>query len=254
VSGTAVTARLWTTPKPDAESGTENEDRFCLSGFRPGEPLSRSLSAAIADGASGSLFSREWARELVRSYCRSSSSDSDASLWETSARNWKHIIADRELPWYLAAKKAEGSQAAFLGVTCGENGAWDAVAAGDCCLFQRRDSRLLTVFPLTRADDFSLNPMLWATHALPTQNAAATQRAAGRWEPGDTLYLMTDAAALWCLREIEAKRDPWVWLDSIVSDRDFRQRVGVLRENRRLRGDDTTVLHLRFGECHRESN
>lgn len=247
-------AQVWTTPKPDAESGKENEDRFRLSGYRPSEPMGVSLSAAVADGASGSLFSREWARELARGYCDMSrlSLPSTAFL-KKAKRDWEQSIVSKELPWYLEARKAEGSQAAFLGVTCREDGTWDALAAGDCCLFQRRDGRLLLAFPLTRADDFSHHPALWATHAQPAQNAAAARRIAGDWEPGDSLYLMTDAAAHWFLREIEIKRDPWVWLDGIQSGKDFRQRVNLLRENGRLRGDDTTVLHLHFDDYRKES-
>ena len=246
----SVTARAWTTPKPHAESGKENEDRFWLSGYRTGEPLARPVYAAVADGASGSLFSREWASELVRLYGHSSS---DETLWEQAARNWEERTSRKDLPWYLAAKKTEGAQAAFVGVTCQVNGTWGAVAAGDCCLIQRRDNQLRTAFPLARADDFSSMPALWATNAQPAQNRAATHRTTGFWAAGDDLYLMTDALAAWCLREIEAKRDPWVWLDGIASDKDFRQRVQILRENGRLRGDDTTVLHLRFADFPTES-
>lgn len=247
---TVVTARVWTTPKPDAESGKENEDRFWLSGCRVGEPLTRPVYAAVADGASGSLFSREWARELVRLYGHSLS---DEALWRQAVQNWERRTQGNDLPWYLAAKKAEGAQAAFVGVTCQADGTWEAVAAGDCCLIQRRENQLQTAFPLSVADDFSSTPALWATNAQPPQNRAATHRTAGNWSGGDDLYLMTDALALWCLREIEAGRDPWVWLDGIMSDKDFRQRVNLLRENGRLRGDDTTVLHLRFADSPTES-
>lgn len=250
MSDVSVTARVWSTPKPDAESGRENEDRFWLSDYRPGEPMNSCLHAAVADGASGSLFSREWARELVRLY---GSLPREEILWEEAIQSWKGKIAGKDLPWYLEARKAEGAQAAFTGVTCHADGAWNAIAAGDCCLLQRRDNALQTVFPLTRADDFSSTPALWATHAKPAQNVSATRHAAGCWEPGDSLYLMTDALALWFLREREAGRDPWVWLDGVGSDKDFRQRVTILRENGRLRGDDTTVLHLRFDRFPTES-
>jgi hypothetical protein len=64
---------------------------------------------------------------------------------------------------------------------------------------------------------------------------------------------MTDALALWFLRQKEGGECPWVWLDSILSDKDFRQRVRILRENGRLRGDDTTLLHLRFDSSPKES-
>ncbi|MES2462303.1 MAG: hypothetical protein V4671_17080, partial [Armatimonadota bacterium] len=161
--------------------------------------------------------------------------------------------AGRELPWYQAAKRQQGAQAAFLGVTCRDDGTWTAVAAGDCCLIQRRDDRLVSSFPLVRSGDFSSNPALWATHAVPAQNVAAIHQMSGGWRVGDSLYLMTDALAQWCLREREAKRDPWVWMDGIVSDNDFLRRITLLRENGRLRGDDTTVLHLEFGNLDEES-
>ena len=245
-----MTARVWSTPKPDAESGKENEDRFWLSGYRPGEPFTSFLRAAVADGASGSLFSREWARELARLY---GDSLPIKILWEQSRQRWGGQINGKDLPWYLEARKSEGAQAAFIGVTSHPDGTWHATAAGDSCLLQRRDSTLLTIFPLTRADDFNHTPALWATHAQPAQNASATRSATGQWEPGDSLYLMTDALALWFLREKEVGQSPWVWLDSVLSDMDFRQRVKILRENGRLRGDDTTLLHLRFDRLLKES-
>ncbi len=245
-----MTARVWSTPKPDAESGKENEDRFWLSGCRPGETFTSPLRVAVADGAGGSLFSREWARELARLYGDSLTSE---ALWEAARQRWSQQIAGVDLPWYLEARRSEGAQAAFIGVTCHRDGTWQATAAGDSCLLHRRGDALLTVFPLTHADDFSKTPALWATHAQPAQNASATRFIEGRWEPGDSLYLMTDALALWFLREKEGGEYPWVWLDSILSDKDFRQRVKILRENSRLRGDDTTLLHLHFDRFPKES-
>ncbi|MES2462302.1 MAG: hypothetical protein V4671_17075, partial [Armatimonadota bacterium] len=91
MSGFSVKVRLWTTPKQDAESGKENEDRFWLSGCRPGEPSGPALIAAIADGASGSLFSREWARHLVRVYCESGAPQPfpKNAFWEEAIQGWE---------------------------------------------------------------------------------------------------------------------------------------------------------------------
>jgi hypothetical protein len=253
VNFAALIARVWTTPKPDAESGKENEDRFSLSGYQPDSQFENDIKAAVADGASGSLFSREWARELTRAYCQQGAHSSEAPLWETAAQHWKQGVRGKNLPWYLEARASEGAQAAFLGLTWAKDGTWEAIAAGDCCLFQRQGNRVRSIFPLARSEDFSAHPALWATNAGGEQNRAATRRTSGYWSPGDNFYLMTDAIAFWCLREIEEKRDPWIWLDTIGSEKDFRQRVEILRESGRLKGDDTTILHLRFADREKES-
>jgi hypothetical protein len=142
------------------------------------------LRAAVADGASGSLFSREWARELARFYGASLPVE---TLWEEARQRWSGLIAGKDLPWYLEARRAEGAQAAFIGVTCHTDGTWEAAAAGDCCLLHRRENALRTIFPLTRTDDFSKTPALWATHAQPAQNASATRLRRGTGNPA-TVY------------------------------------------------------------------
>lgn len=244
-----VTVRVWTTPKPDAESAVENEDRFWITGYRPGEERRGPLTVALADGASGSLFAREWAQLLCRVVVRGSIGEADflEPAVETAAGEWRRETETRRLPWYLEARRAAGAAATLLCVTVASSGEWEAVAVGDTCLMHRRGDRLRTAFPRSRPDDFGSAPEL--IKALPAGVLLpSVERAGGAAVFGDVLYLMTDALAEWLLRESRGGLTPWPWLDGIASDTDFRERVAVLRGDGRLRGDDTTLIEVRFTE------
>ena len=73
--------------------------------FFPDREFQRDLSefrCAVADGASESAFSGEWARLLVRGYCRRR-----VSL-ERLQRRWLRFVTRRPAPWYLEAKIKRG--------------------------------------------------------------------------------------------------------------------------------------------------
>ena len=157
---------------------------------------------AIADGASESSFAARWAQLLVEEFVRSAAPQpgSWADWLPAPQERWAAELGERALPWYAETKFQQGAFAAFLGVVV-EPGRWQAVAVGDCCLFQMRGPLLHHAFPLTFADDFDNTPWLVGSRAAATENLTAREvRAEGAWQAGDRLWLMTDALAQWFLR------------------------------------------------------
>jgi hypothetical protein len=206
----------------------------------------RAFRCAVADGATEASFSGEWARLLVRAYCdgrlREGRFEADIAAL---ARVWSGEVGSRPLPWYAEEKLASGAFSSLVGVTVEARGLWRAIAVGDSCLVHVRNEAILSAFPLSRSADFSNSPGLIATRAAANANAAPL-RAWGRWEPGDALYLLTDALAAWCLARIEAHRPPWRALDAALrgSPLRFDRWIGVQRAAGGLRNDDVTVQRI----------
>jgi hypothetical protein len=145
---------------------------------------------------------------------------------------------------------------------------WQAIAVGDTCLFHTRGNALIRAFPLEDSQQFNNAPKLVGAR---TSTEVILQRCLvwrdGHCQPGDRLWLMTDALAEWCLSEAEAGGNPWAELESLlncqvvssaadrcaVSGREdeggpFVSWINELRRTRRLRNDDVTLLALLFQE------
>lgn len=199
---------------------------------------------AVADGASASAFARLWAQLLVRAYVRGqlNASRLEDDLAPLQAR-WSEDVEQRDLPWYAAEQARRGAFAALAGLTLNPGGAWNALAIGDCCVFQLRGTELLTATPLTDAEAFDNQPLLLGSRAPANQQlrcAGAIVESAGEWLPGDTFLLMSDALAAMFLRADAA-------LDALTFERTatgFHQWVCELRAQRALRNDDVSLLWL----------
>jgi hypothetical protein len=206
--------------------------------------------AAVADGASESLFAGLWAELLADAYCDATGTGVALPPLEPLRRQWQAHTAATNLPWHAEEKRARGAAAALVGVALSppdEDGCrWDAVAVGDSCLFiVRGGARLLVSFPVKRSDDFSGLPRL--LHTIPGAAGAADpdpHRAQGRVQEGDDLYLMSDALGAWFLGESERGREPWRWFVGLQDRETFAERIRQLRTDGRLRDDDVTLVHL----------
>lgn len=212
------------------------------------------VRCALADGATESAFAGLWARQLVATYASSSAAGAEnwlAALPQEQAR-WQAQIAARSLPWYAEEKARSGAFAALLGVTIvktvGATGRrWQASSVGDCALFQVRGNALLTSFPATTAAFFTSRPLL--IPSTPGQNVALAshvQRATGEMQPGDVLYLTTDALGQWFLQQVENGATPWQAIEAALAahKRGFRRWIAGLRSQGHLRNDDVTLLRI----------
>lgn len=193
---TLLTCDAIALPRPDGPY-PDGEDAY---GFdEPGMLL------AVSDGAGSAFASRLWARILVRRFLDDPrpALDDDAGDWLAAAgADWTAGLDLGRSP-RLARKAAGGSGATLLGVAVTGTG-WQAVAAGDTCLFHLREDRLVTAFPHTEPEQLDRAPVLVHTSA-PTPLTTAS----GDLRPGDRLLVATDALARWMLAE--AATDPGVW-------------------------------------------
>lgn len=249
----------------------EYEDAFCIGKWTGGR-----VPLAIADGATESLLSRNWANLLVKRFVRQPFQARTLDVWlSNTLRAWQHekraYIRKRELnnkpvQWYEEPGLEAGAFAAFLGIVLSRAKNawhWNAVAIGDCCLFQVRANALLCAFPFKEANAFSNRPFLLSSN--PARNRDIAQRcefAHGKAQRGDRFYFMTDALAAWFLRSHEQGDAPWLLLDSFCGDarRDpsgfrkpersgtgapiFSEWIQEQRAAHAMRNDDVTLIRL----------
>jgi len=210
---------------------------------------------AVADGASASAFARLWAHLLVHAY---TAGWLEAETLETDVGRiqgrWATRVDQRPLAWYAAEQARRGAFAALVGFSLMKDGRWNALAVGDCCLFQVRGDALLVAFPLGHPDAFDNRPLLLCSR--PAGNASlrrggAIVTATGGWEPGDTFMLMSDALAAAFLRllfgalaEVEPNPSPWDVLQFDRTRAGFRRWIQTLRAHRVLRNDDVSLALL----------
>lgn len=207
------------------------------------------MRAAVSDGAGDSYFSGPWARTLCSAYCWAWQEPGDAVPNLSEARqSWQAEASiageNSPLPWFaLDVQRERGAFAAFVGLAVHEDSrTWEAVAVGDCCLFQVRGEVVTVTFPLSQSTDFNSVPTLLSSLADRGVTARTTR---GTWQPGDDFFLVSDALAAWFLSETEAGRAPWKWLSTVGTVEEFARRIAVLRESGRLRNDDAALVHLR---------
>lgn len=229
MSDPKLTIRSAWRPKP-GHRPDEYEDAFAVS------PPRLPFRAAVADGATESIYSGGWARALVEAYVAGSAANpgagasgahSDSPLAEAIRRARTSWGPEPDARWYVAAKAAEGAHAALFGFELRHDG-WLAEAVGDCCLFHIRDDLLLAAWPIDDPDAFSHRPPLVSSRDSPME----ILRTSGKWLPGDAFVFATDAAAEWLLRSESQARlifEPVDhWFDG--SNRGF------------IRNDDVTLL------------
>lgn len=230
-------------------SVAEYEDAFSPQG--PTRANAESFRFAIADGATESSFSGVWARMLVSSFVESNETLDVPGLLASARPLWAAEIGQKELPWYAAAKVQGGAFASFLSLHLREGGAhfeWRAQAVGDSCLVQVRDENVVCRFPLDHSSAFGSAPYLLSSS--PDGSGALDQHLSvveGICEPGDALYLMTDALACWFMAEDEAGRTPWRVLRDLNTEdqaETFAEMIARLREEGTLKNDDSTLMRI----------
>lgn len=230
MSSSAIDYRIHTASREGEPADTSDD----AAGVRPdGWPI----RAAVADGATESVYAGTWAQCLVEQLGAVKASASGfAAAVEAARSGWQEAVQDAaEQPWYVTAKLEEGAFATALGLSVGREGQWQAVVAGDCCLFQLRDGGLHRAWPTADPEGFTHRPTLVASRA--TREAPTPKTATGTWGAGDIFLLATDAVAAWLLRTDLVAAAAW-------DDEAFHDAVVTAREDGELRNDDATLVVL----------
>lgn len=256
-----VLAQAFSLPKA-GNSVEEYEDAFWPE--QQVDKTVKSFSFAIADGATETSFSGLWARMLVRSYCKGELAKSKMQKTLSSLqRKWLDVVSQKPLPWFAETKIQSGAFSSLVGLTIYHSAMdkrglpqWQAIAIGDSCLFQVRDDKLITSFPLNDSEQFNNSPSLLSSNqAANVELEKNIIHKTGTLVEGDTFYLMTDALACWFLQEYESNRKPWAdWsrilyadcVDNDLSDQQIRfsNWIADLRTSRLIRNDDVTSLRV----------
>jgi hypothetical protein len=213
---------------------------------------------AVADGATETSFSGLWANQLVRAYCRRASVKQFVESLPRLRQDWQRQVSAKPLPWYAEEKARSGAFAAFLGLTVRRAAPnrkypalWEAVAIGDCCVFQVRAGQLRKAFPLERSEQFNSRPYLLGTRdtneARLHENITMIKEGC---ENGDSFYLMSDALACCFLSYHEQGVASFACLEELCDPAVFAGFVQEIRARRDaegrpwLRNDDVTLLHV----------
>lgn len=196
------------------------------------------VRAAVADGATESVYAGLWAQMLVETLV-DAGTDSEAVVDAVQERQpaWADAVQERaaERPWYVQAKAEEGAFATGLVLSVHDDGTWTAASIGDCCLVHVRNEAV-RAWPADEPEAYTHRPALIPSRGadrIPTPDTTT-----GDWTPGDAFLLATDAVAAWLLRV-----GPRPLLDA---DEPFEAAVDAARDDGTLRNDDATLLILKM--------
>ena len=235
---------------------SENEDACRVSIPEPGGASAWTARLAIADGATESAFSRQWARLLVDRFVDGAlldvgglTAESFTQWLEPCREQWNRDMLRRDIPWHGRAKVKQGAMATFCGInirSTADGGllAWHALAIGDCCLFIVREGRLLTSFPIDDPTEFGNTPSLLCSNPVNSAWTGQIQRKTGECRRGDLVVLATDAVACWALTQERRHDDPWSTLRELCREGpdDREGWVADRRADGAMRNDDATLL------------
>jgi hypothetical protein len=247
----------------------EYEDAACCvpESSEDGEVSGDALRVAVADGASESLLAGRWARLLTGEFMDSkvstvsephdfaAASISAASRWDETVAQYVEERAARGKPikWYEEPGLDRGAYATLIAahfsdvLTEAQAVTWHAAALGDSCLFQVRDERLTTKFPMTASADFGTTPDLLCSRGQDEGLVAERVRfVSGTCEEGDSFFICTDALAAWFLNRWEVDEQPWDELTDLGSKEmpTFAEWVAAHRSAGLMRNDDVTLVRL----------
>lgn len=200
---------------------------------------------AVADGATESTYSRQWAMLLTVEYVENG--PSSLQDLEHLTETWKRQIGvTPPKSWYVEQKLMEGAFAAFCGLSCDRDGTWAAVALGDSCLFWLRGHTLLTSFPAASTADLKQAPTLLGTGGSPDILAEQLQSKGGKWSPGDTFLLATDALSRFLFARHEEGGNVLAYVDGLETSEQFAMWVETLRKSNQIQNDDTTLVVVKL--------
>lgn len=204
---------------------------------------------AVSDGASESYDSKRWARALVDKYSTNQMFDWD---WLSAAITAYNSTVDfPALSWSKQMAFDRGSFATLLALQLAENGSEvEVLAVGDSLAVHVRDGVPLASFPYEQAEQFDENPMLLSTlfakNSFIKEPGFFQRNSSKTWVilPGDVIYLMTDAVGQWLLRNQLSGEAPLELLDALSTHEQFSALIVQLRQETKLKLDDSTLIRL----------
>lgn len=200
--------------------------------------------AAIADGATETSFSKEWANLIVQKCCMVNDKKQFIQDLPELQTQWYAEVNKKNMPWYAQEKLYIGAYATMLSLEIKEK-TYEIIAIGDSCCFHIRGEQLENCFPLTDSKQFNDRPFLLSSYS--NNNEGIMENIIGKsglkWQKGDEFYLMTDALACWFLKANEKNSRPWAKIRALKPG-NFTHFITKLRRTKALRNDDVTLIRV----------
>ncbi len=171
-------------------------------------------------------------------------------------QRWNESVETVDLAWHQKAKMQQGAQSTLLWVRlmppderdrqCPDLPRLQCFAVGDCCLLHARGSQMLRAFPIEQSQAFEENPHVLTSIAGKHDQLLAFHQLYDYCQAGDLLILCTDAIGAWAIKALEDGatllwRDFWD-----MSQEDWAEYIGRMRQDQRMRYDDATMVILRI--------
>ncbi len=213
----------------------------------------RVTRVAVSDGASESFDSRTWARLLVEKYIL----DPEITpAWVSGvAAEYKASVDYEQLSWSKQAAYDRGSFASLLAIELALNGTEvEVLAVGDSVAMHTSSELLLSSFPYTTPEEFDSRPELLSTltaaNKFISEPEFFNKHSSKTWavKSGDYILLMTDAVAQWVLREQMEAPSALLQMLEVTQASAFEELVLKMRQERRIRLDDSTLVRLAVEE------
>lgn len=219
------------------------------------------VRVAVSDGATESLLSGKWARELSKSVAKERIPH---RRWpeaiKRAIQEWpEHLDAYREerlhrnkpIAWYEEPGLERGAEATLVAVRFRNprdsgQGYWWSMAVGDATLFHIRDEACHRAFPMRRSSAFDTSPGLIRSLDHEGMFKRRLRKTSGDWQAEDLFFLCTDALAAWFLERQEESERPWeIWRDfGSIDCETFADWVSEERVTGRLKNDDVTLVRV----------
>lgn len=205
------------------------------------------LRAAVADGATSTAFSGEWAALLVNEFCDSAFQDWDDFYRRCgrAAKRWKMEVLSQQRPWHALLRSKNGAAAAFAGIELSLTDCkWKASALGDSCVFHVRSGRIICSLPPYLPEDFGHHPRLMSTDSEKNVELKDFYKnASGAFENGDKFILATDAVAEALLRADRNCGEMEKWTRALSSGSEIARRyIQMKRASEDLQDDDVAIV------------
>ena len=209
------------------------------------------FAAAIADGATEALFSRQWAGLLVHHFLdQPQQRPWDVNWLAGPGASLRASVDFGSLPWFALEKAGRGAFATLLGLSFHlDEGSYWIRSVGDSCLAVVVEGDLQTIFPshLATSEAFGNSPYLLGSNPVMNADLAESQFAQ---DPTPLSYgrseflLLTDAIGCWFVAAVERGEQPWQVLREIQCEEEFLAFASSQRESRQMRNDDVTLVRV----------
>ena len=228
---------------------------------KPGEYSQDAVAAVpeegvfvISDGVSQSEFPGEFARSLVTIYSarKPATAEEFTQVLEEAQRQWQDETSERisavKGNWFARNTKWVAG-ATILGARLegtGKRQRLKLIGLGDSNLFVVRNGVIVKAWPQERAEQFTKDVKALKSNAAPRGKVPT---ASVPVQPGDEVFMATDALSAWILKEVEAGRDPFPLIRDIKNQKQLNSFVEKARDQlipgrAQMTEDDTTLLRF----------